>query len=366
LRCFGLTIHQQGKLKKIISISLYWKCQIIGWSIASLYWAYVGFSGGRFNFLAGSLQFLSDVAVYIFLTHLYRNFAVSHQWQRLNINQLLKKMVPAVIVMGCAYLLATMVKVYLSRLWFAPETCPPFFVFFKLNWLAMLMAGMRLMSIWLLAYHLYHYAQREINTVKENLLLSVMAKDAQLDNLSAQLNPHFLFNSLNNIKALVIENPKSARRAIDLLSDLLRTALYSTESGLNPLKVEFSLVRDYLELEKLRLEERLRFRIDADDTLNDILIPCFCIQTLAENAIKHGIDQQKNGGLIHIKIIQADRLIKISVQNPGKFDAQKESKGLGIKNLIERLQLYYKGNAKFNIINTDNGFVLSTIIIPCE
>lgn len=351
-------------MTKKTSLSLYWKCQIIGWSIASLYWTFIGFSGGQFNIFVGFLQFLSDVFAYILLTHLYRNFAIRNSWQKLSVNQLLIRIIPAIVVMGSAYLLVTMTKVYLFQLLLKPETTTPFIIFFQSNWLNMFMAGIRLMSIWILAYHLYHYAQREINIAKENARLSVLTKDAQLNNLSSQLNPHFLFNSLNNIKALIIENPGSARRAIDLLSDLLRTALYSKESGLTSLKAELDLVGDYLELEKLRLEERLQFCIEADDTLNNILVPRFSIQNLTENAIKHGIDQQKDGGFISIKIRSADLFTSISIQNPGKFEDKKIPKGLGIKNLTERLQLHYKGNAKLTIINQDGGSVLSTIIIP--
>jgi sensor histidine kinase YesM len=351
-------------LKKELSISLYWKCQLIGWSAASLYWTFLGFSGGKYNLFIGLIQFLSDVTVYIFITHLYRNFAIRHNWQQLNLNSLLKRIVPAIIVMGSAYLLVTLIKVYLFKIWIAPCCVQPFSVFFKLIWLVMLIAGIRLMSIWLLAYHLYHYAQREINTTKENARLAIIAKDAQLNSLSAQLNPHFLFNSLNNIKALVIENPKSARRGIDLLSDLLRTALYSGDVLLIKIQDELGLVKDYLELEKLRLEERLQFRIDADDSLNDVLILRFCIQALAENAIKHGVGRQKDGGLISVKIMPSGDFISISVENPGEFDINAETKGLGIKNLTERLQLQYKGRAKFNMTIQDKGSVLSTILIP--
>jgi len=351
-------------LKKKLSISLYWKCQLIGWSTASLYWEYIGFSGGKYNPFIGLMEFISDVLVYILLTHLYRNFSLRHNWQQLNLNQLLKRIIPAIVVMGSAYLLVTILKVYLFSFWLKPCCVLPFFIFFKLNWLTMFMAGIRLMAIWLLAYHLYHYALREINTTKENARLAIIAKDAQLNSLSAQLNPHFLFNSLNNIKALVIENPKSARRAIDLLSDLLRTALYSGDVLLTSVQDELGLVKDYLELEKLRLEERLQFCIDADDSLNNALILRFSIQTLTENAIKHGIDKQKDGGLISVKVITSGDFINISVQNPGKFNVNAETKGLGIKNLTERLQLQYKGKAKFNITNRDEGSVLSTILIP--
>src|SRR5205814_385327 len=97
-----------------------------------------------------------------------------------------------------------------------------------------------------------------------NARLEIMTRDARLSNLSAQLNPHLLFNSLNTIKALVVDEPKSARRAIDLLSDLLRTGLYTGEDILVSVKEELELVMDYLELEKLRFEDRLTYQIDMD------------------------------------------------------------------------------------------------------
>jgi hypothetical protein len=351
-------------LKQRIHLSLYWKCQLIGWSVASLYWGYLGFSRGKFDPFIGLLEFLSDVAVYILLTHLYRGFALKHNWQQLNLNQLIKRIIPAIVIMGLAYLLVTVIKVYLFDWWMEPCCVGSFSVFFGNNWTGILMAGIRLMSIWLLAYHLYHYAQREINITKEYARLAIIAKDAQLNNLSAQLNPHFLFNSLNNIKALIIEDPKSARRAIDLLSDLLRTALYSKDILLTTVIEELGLVKDYLELEKLRLEERLQFCVEADETLNEVSILRFSIQTLVENAIKHGIDKQKEGGLIAIQVASADNSIKISVQNPGVLNVDTKNEGLGIKNLTERLMIHYKGKATFAITNEPEGIVSSTIIIP--
>jgi LytS/YehU family sensor histidine kinase len=220
------------------------------------------------------------------------------------------------------------------------------------------------MSIWVLAYHLYHYAQREINVARENARLSVIAKEAQLSNLSAQLNPHFFFNSLNNIKSLVIENPQSARRAIDLLSDLLRNSLYSKDDKLIPVKEEISLVKDYLELEKMRFEERLQLDIMVEEKLLGILIPPLSIQTLVENAVKHGIDKRKEGGLIEVKVEEEGSFLKISVVNPGKLPATELHTGLGLKNLKERLLLQFNGKASFNIAGVTGEKVLATILIP--
>ena len=350
-------------MQKHTSISLYWKCQFIGWSVAALYWGYMGSSSGRFNFWVGALQFLSDIALYILMTHLYRNFARRHHWQQLNLNHLLKRIIPAAFVLAMTYLLFTSVKVYLFLVWLKGVNQEPFVDFFNSNWLPMLMAGFRLMTIWLLAYHLYHYGRREIILTKENTQLELAAKDAQLNSLSAQLNPHFLFNSLNTIKALVIESPKSARRAIDLLSDLLRTSLYSQELLLRPVKDELALVNDYLELEKLRLEERLQFSIICESGLDTELIHRYSIQALVENAIKHGISNKKQGGLIAITITRTSNFIKITVENPGKLAAATPMDGLGLKNLAERLSLQYKGKASFKIADGD-GIVSATLLIP--
>jgi LytS/YehU family sensor histidine kinase len=128
-------------------------------------------------------------------------------------------------------------------------------------------------------------------------------------------------------------------------------------------KEELELVEDYLELEKLRLEERLQYHIEANNKPENIMLPRLCIQTLVENAIKHGIGQQKQGGLINIQLNNEQGILTISVSNPGRLSPVEESNGLGIKNMNERLQLHYKDTAHFTISET-NGIVTATIKIP--
>lgn len=352
------------KLFRNIRLSLYWKCQLIGWSAAALYWGYSSSSAAGFSYRLALIYFITDVASYIFITHQYRNIALRNGWHRLPLSAMVKTILIAVIVLGLAFLVVTAAKIYLVRTWFISdyreETLQQFI---STNWLAMLMAGIRLMSIWLLAYHLYHYAQREIIIARENARLEVISKEAQLNNLSAQLNPHFFFNSLNNIKSLILENPSAARRAVDLLADLLRSGLYKKDAMLIPLKDEMNMVKDYLELEKLRFEERLQQSIVVDEKLNDTLVLRLSIQTLVENAIKHGIDKQKEGGLVKISVARNGGYIEIRVENPGNLDETKSKLGLGLKNLEERVQLQFKGNGRFNIA-AGNETVLSTLQIP--
>lgn len=350
-------------MKQKIYISLYWKCQIIGWSVAALYWQYTGLTGGRFDPVFGLLQFISDVIIYILLTHLYRDFALGNRWQQLDLSSLLKRIVPSVLVLGLIYMMVTVVKIYGLRWLFIAGYSSSFWQFFKTSGPDIFIAGIRLMSIWLLAYHLYQYAQREVSVARENARLATITRDAQLSNLSAQLNPHFLFNSLNNIKALVIENPVSARRAIDLLSELLRSALYSKLGELRTIKEELDLVRDYLELEKLRMEERLQQHIVIEEGLEQCLILPLSIQTLVENAIKHGLDQQENGGLVSITIIKKESFIQITVEHPGKLITPWVGAGVGLKNLRDRLQLEFKGRADFSI-SQPGELIRAILLIP--
>lgn len=343
-------------------ISLYWKCQLIGWCVASLYWGYIGFTGAHFNWFIGLLQFISDVVVYIGITHLYRLFALSHGWQHLQLGPLLKRLVPAVLVMGIFYTVVTILKIWTLRQLFHFGGAETFSVFLENKLQSIFIAGIRLMSIWLLAYHLYQYAQREIRVVRENSRLELANRDASLAHLSAQLQPHFLFNAMNTIKSLVAEDPSLARHAIDLLSSLLRSGL-EDKGTLVPLSREMELVKDYLDLEKLRFEERLDIRIDVDPLAMHIEIPRFAIQTLIENALKHGISTLKDGGTVAVKIQRSNNLV-IAVSSPGTLLTDYDTKGVGLKNLRERLRLTYSEKASLKITDAEMGLVTVILIIP--
>jgi LytS/YehU family sensor histidine kinase len=255
-----------------------------------------------------------------------------------------------------------MAKLYCTRTWFTAGFNIDFPDFFRNGWLTVFITGTRLMSIWVLAYHLYHYSQLQIRTARENARLSLIAKDAQLSNLTAQLNPHFFFNALNNIKFLVEEDPRSARRAIDLLSDLLRHSLSNRDEILISISEEINLVKDYLELEKLRFEERLDVQLEIEEKQLSFLIPPLSIQVLVENAIKHGIDKRKQGGFVKVKVAGCDNKLIIHVENSGSKGIDK-GKGIGLVNLRERLRLQFPGRAEFRLEQIAEETVSATIKI---
>ncbi|MBR9855339.1 MAG: sensor histidine kinase [Algicola sp.] len=343
-------------------LSLYWKCQIIGWGVVSLLWLYIALDRDRFSVPHALINYVLDVSFCIGLTHAYRAIALRSKWNQLGINQLLVRIIPSILILSVLFMqlmnLKTSAYIYLVN---------DINVFEEniLVWNPVLITGLRHMAIWVLAYHAYHFYMGEVNTTKMNAQLSVIAKQSQLDNLSAQLNPHFLFNSLNSIKALVLENPTGARRAIDLLSDLLRTSLYEKEHLTISIAEEMALVKDYVELEKLRFEERLTITLNIDDALEQVKILPLSIQLLVENAIKHGVDKQLQGGIVDISVQKKGDNIEVQVKNPGIF-SKGEGSGVGLKNLSERLLLQYDGLAKIEIETPSDNLVLATLLIPIE
>lgn len=346
------------------TISRYWQCQLLGWGTVSIYWAYTVYTRDHYGVFFTLLNYLLDIAIGIALTHLYRHIAKKYQWSALPLGQLALRVIPSIILLSVAYTELVDIKwhlywVYIENkdytLWYSLSYWDPVFI-----------TGLRLMAIWILAYHLYHYHKNRLETAEQNATLLVVAKQAQLDNLSKQLNPHFLFNALNSIKSLVIENPKMARRAVDLLSDILRTSLYEKEAPFITLQEELDLVKDYVALEKIRFEERLNVTITMDDGLENNHILPLSIQLLVENAIKHGIDKHINGGEIHLSINKTTDHLKIIVQNPGQIAVKTPETGIGMENLTKRLQLYYEGAAQFKLENMEPNLVQATLIIPIQ
>ncbi|AZQ64700.1 sensor histidine kinase [Flammeovirga pectinis] len=343
---------------------LYWQCQFLGWGTVSLYWAYrlVAFSEYSMGIIV--LNYILDVGISIGLTHMYKHFAIHQKWTMLDLSSLFIRLVPSIIVLAAIFTLLNNLKWYYCIIFGTEEQVVMSVIL--MTWDPIFITGLRMMSIWVLAYHLYHFYQREIQTAKENTALAQIVQQAQLDNLQTQLNPHFLFNSLNSIKALVIERPEIARRAIDLLSDILRTSLYEKDTSLIGIQQELSLVNDYIELEKLRFEERLTTSFSIDETLMQHKIPTLSIQLLIENAIKHGIDKKINGGTIELLITEKESSLFIIVKNPGTFIENNPSKGLGLKNLLDRLEMQYKGKAHFSIQNDAENTVTATLEIPMQ
>ena len=348
-------------LKTTVQAPLYWKLQIIGWSLASLYWAYGAYFVQNRSVASTIGNFVLDVLIGIFLTHMYKDY-VKRTGLKAFINGNFLKPVVAIIILAILFMLLNNVKWYFF--WHVIQGDPAHFLESLLYWDPPLVTGLRLMSIWVLGYHFYVYHKDQVNTISNNAELSLRSKQAQLDNLFSQLNPHFLFNSLNSIKSLISENPIKARRSIDLLSDLLRSSIYNSER-LITVEDELQLVQDYVELEKNRFEERLQLQINLDKTLLNAKIPSLSIQTLVENAVKHGVQKTTETVSIELSILKLSGFIEIMVKNSGKLSQDSEKdRGLGLKNLNKIIDIQYNGKASCTLTETKDGYVIAQLLIP--
>ena len=222
-----------------------------------------------------------------------------------------------------------------------------------------------LIALWLLLYMIWHYLERNRTDEVDRLGLEKTVKELELKTIKSHINPHFIFNSLNSIRALVDENPKRARTAITELSNILRSSLQVEKMETVPLQKELDIVKDYLALEQMRFEERLKVEMEIDEDTLAQPIPPMMLQTLVENAIKHGISKRINGGLIKIISRFTDDHFELIVQNTGNLE-EKSEEGFGFKSTRDRLRFLFDGKAYFNIEEIEATKVQSKIIMPVE
>lgn len=214
-----------------------------------------------------------------------------------------------------------------------------------------LIAFLRVGSMWVLIYFLYHMGRRSNIAEKEKAELNQLLAESSLNHLKEQINPHFMFNALNSIKALIKEDPQKARKAIVILADNLRSSLNNSSRHTVPLQKEIDHCRDYLKMEKIRFEDRLQYQISVDNNLMDFLIPPLSIQTLVENAIKHGLNKSIHSVDISINCREEVSYIITTVINNGTLTANKN--GTGIKNLMKRFEILYQDNFDFSVVQKD-------------
>ncbi|HEX4888026.1 MAG TPA: histidine kinase [Luteibaculaceae bacterium] len=339
--------------------TVYWVAQFSGWLLyATLLVLYnVFFGPGLQPVILKSVGLI--VLVGIALTHLYRNIIVALNW----LNQPILRAVGLVLMSSA--LLGT--ALHASHAVLSNLLIPELDAFngFDLAYnLQMVINWIILVLFWSVLYFTTHYFANYKKEEIKNLQMLASQNEIELTNLKSQLNPHFMFNALNSIRALVDEDPKQAKKAITQLSSMLRGALQTGRRQLIPLEEELHLVKSYLSIEKIRFEERLQvsYRI-ADDTLS-YQIPPLMIQTLVENAVKHGISSLTLGGEIAIETLLDGEKLCVKVSNSGLYDPQKSSNsGIGLKNTERRLRLLYGEEASM-IIKNENQQVITVLNIP--
>jgi LytS/YehU family sensor histidine kinase len=215
-------------------------------------------------------------------------------------------------------------------------------------------------GLWVFVYQLRYRREQRIQ-------LQLALREAELTALEAQINPHFLFNCLNSIRALVAENPARAQDMITRLANIFRHNLHRQPAHTVPLSAEVEVVSDYLALESVRFEDRLRVRFAIGDGTEKTPIPSMLLQSLVENALKHGIAPRPSGGDLLIRTEHAPGATRIEVENTGQLaEPNGEPAGLGLANTRERLRLLYGGRASLQLRNREDGRVVATVLIPAN
>ncbi len=358
----AVTKEKLTEKMKLSRKKIYWISQLSGWSlfilinllvIASfeelpwqriLVWIFLGFSG-------------------IFFTHLLRKTIRRKKWLDLQLKQIIPRVIFAsfitgtiiyALVFGAGYLLGTINQEELT--------------------VARPIAGVvntsGVIFLWSLIYFAVHYLENYKKKEIESLIWEAAVKDYELKTLKSQLNPHFMFNAMNSIRALIEEDREAAKIALTKLSNILRYSLQMEKMESVPLEEEMETVRNYLDLERIRFEERLKYNLEIDPQSKNIEIPPMMIQTLVENGIKHGISKRTLGGEIDIKsrlqIANGISQLKIEIENSGHLSEKdlKNSNGFGINNTKHRLNLLYGEEAKFSLKNLNGEKVLAELEIP--
>src|SRR5271154_7419354 len=194
----------------------------------------------------------------------------------------------------------------------------------------------------------------------------LLARDAELRALKAQINPHFLFNSLNSITALTTVDPARAREMCIRLSDFLRNTLGLGERATISWREELALSRTYLDVEQVRFGSRLRVEIDVDDACSDCMVPPLVLQPLIENAVKHGIATLVDGGTIKVEGRVNHGVLEISVENGFDPDSPTPRRhGLGLRNVRSRLETRFGADASLTA-HTDHNHFRAEMILPCR
>lgn len=339
---------------------LYWFLQFIGWgAILSLGLLSEYLQSNKVEVSTAIKAFVLLVVV-VFTTHLYRVFLIQKKW----LNRSISKVIPLVILGSLIVAsILTFFKVGLSYAFSSEQL-------FNENFFPAIIGGIIsyfiLVLIWSIIYFGYHYFDKSRLQELKNLQLQSSQKESELINLKNQLNPHFMFNAMNSIRALVDDEPVLAKQSITQLSNLLRSTLQLGNKKLIPLAEEISIVKDYLALEKIRFEERLNIEIKVDEKFHQVLLPPLIIQTLVENAIKHGISKKALGGTVGLYISAIENHLSIEVHNDGEYIENKTpDMGIGLSNSQKRLQILYGEDASLNIENYNNK-VVAKLNIPYQ
>lgn len=337
---------------------LYWLLQISGWSLytAFLIFSILAFSDETLLRQIFPLQVLIGVCL-MFASHFERLILKRIDVFKYSMFRMI------LISIGLSFLMSFVAQIVIQGIiygfWDWGSIRPFNIVESLIYWLN----SSLLLIIWTFIYiSIKSFELRRIREV-ENWKLKAELKEAELGMLKAQINPHFLFNALNNIRSLIAEDSERARDMVTSLSGLLRYAIQHTSNDVVTLGEELRIVDIYFNLEKMHFEDRLTVSVDCPVDLKNATVPPMTIQMLAENAIKHGISQRRDGGFISITFEQQEKDLKVTVTNNGTIQESNNS-GIGLQNIRQRLEHRFSKTIPISLQQSSPDQVTTQFTIP--
>jgi two-component sensor histidine kinase len=336
----------------------YWLCQLAGWG------AYALLATVSFGPLAPA-EFSKIVAINIWaalcgltLSHGWRAFVKRRGWFTATVRLPWGRLIACILLLGLLQTALVSLGFFVTRPSFGVRSIDSFS---NWSWLPQaVLTWVAIFSVWTTIYSYVLSNRRAKRIESEALRFEVLAKDAELRALQAQINPHFFFNSLNSVRALIYESPDAAAKMVDQLAALMRYTLSSGNKTTVDLSDELDAVRAYLAIEKIRFEERLRPVFNVEPDLDDVQIPPMSLQTLVENAVKYGVERNPAGSEIRITIKSLPDVVNIEVANRGALVRLTDSTQLGLENSRKRLALLNHDGSHLTLIERD-GWVIATL-----
>lgn len=335
--------------------------QLGGWFTYVGIAAFLHYIGGNPFGLAVFIHLLTAFLLGLGLSHLYRLAAVKLGWTALKLAALIPRIFFSGIFFGVLFqLLYVTVTAFVFQ---TDSLNPADFLVRTFNWTVLFL-------LWSVIYFGFNFFSRYRQAEIQNLQWQAAKNEIELNKLKSQLNPHFLFNSLNTIRALIDESPVKAKQSVTGLAEILRKTLYMGEKKTVSFGDELQLVKTYLDLEKMRYEERLTVKYDICKGCENHKIPALMLQTLVENAVKHGVSKIPGGGEITLITRLTGGELEVEVVNPGRWvesgsDQKNKNRGFGLPNSKERLKLLY-GRDDLLTIENRNGKVITLLTLPAK
>jgi sensor histidine kinase YesM len=342
----------------MIKSKYFWILQAIGWVLFAVFvFLYNVQSLG--NNWATYVVSMSVFAGGFGWTTLYRYFIHRMGWRELPMIKILPRMIIASVIVAIIWTATFLGAYYVTSFVGAA---------IHFTWslaLSNLANSTVIMVSWSILYFSVNLFNQSQEMRVEKYRLESAYKDAQLRVLKSQINPHFMFNALNNIRALMLEDVHKSREMLTRLSELLRYSLAYGKTKTVSIGDELEITRNYIALNSIQFDQRLQHSFEIEPQCLNYRIPPMLIQMLVENSIKHGISQIPEGGQITVKVSTDEESLKLEVSNTGTLKKRnsEESQNIGLKNIQERLTLLYGKNAKFTLYES-NDRVYATITIP--